>query len=260
MTRRCIECEAVDEGAVREALSVRVSGGIESGVAARLRRDARSALEQHRAAVPCGAAPMLLVGVLGRVVRLNGEWIALLRLRVRHARAAAHAVRRRALLPALRPEDGLQRGGARRGGRGARGDGRARAQAVPLLRQGRPRKVGRALEDAARAARRRRRQRRAARAAAAHPLLPAALAAVDCKRAAGSRRGGARAHWHERQAVLGRGRGRRQAMPRLKLKRGQTEGEKQANKSGGRVSDGCVLSALHIPRAWRPTSEKGEGV
>lgn len=77
MARRCIECEPVDDGAVREALSVRVSHGIESGIAARLRRDARSALEQHREAVPCGAAPMLLVGVLGRVVRLNNEWLSL---------------------------------------------------------------------------------------------------------------------------------------------------------------------------------------
>jgi hypothetical protein len=77
MTRRCVECEAVDASAVREALSVRVSGGIESGIAARLRRDARSALEQHRTAVPCGASPMLLVRVLGRVVRLNNEWLAL---------------------------------------------------------------------------------------------------------------------------------------------------------------------------------------
>ena len=34
MQRRCVECEVVDESAVREALSVRVGHGIESGIAA----------------------------------------------------------------------------------------------------------------------------------------------------------------------------------------------------------------------------------
>ena len=77
MTERCVECEPVVAEAVREALSVRVGHGVESGVAARLRRDARSALEQRQSAVPCGAAAMLLVNVIGRAVRLGGGWYAM---------------------------------------------------------------------------------------------------------------------------------------------------------------------------------------
>ena len=50
----------------------------DSGVAARIRRDAKSALEQRERAEPCGSIPMLKVSLVGRAVRIFGsEWYGL---------------------------------------------------------------------------------------------------------------------------------------------------------------------------------------
>lgn len=49
----------------------------ESGVAARVRRDAKNALEQRASALACGEQAMLRVNMLGRAVRVYNEWFAL---------------------------------------------------------------------------------------------------------------------------------------------------------------------------------------
>ncbi len=49
----------------------------ESGVAARIRRDAKSALEQRAVALACGEQAMLRINLLGKAVRIYGEWFAL---------------------------------------------------------------------------------------------------------------------------------------------------------------------------------------
>lgn len=50
----------------------------DSGVAARIRRDAKSALEQRERADPCGSIPMLKINLVGRAVRIFGsEWYGL---------------------------------------------------------------------------------------------------------------------------------------------------------------------------------------
>jgi hypothetical protein len=48
-----------------------------NGVAARARRDAKSALEQRACSVACGKESMLSIPILGHAVRLWGEWYAL---------------------------------------------------------------------------------------------------------------------------------------------------------------------------------------
>ena len=49
----------------------------ESGVAARVRRDAKNALEQRANALACGEQPMLRINIIGRAVRVYNEWYAL---------------------------------------------------------------------------------------------------------------------------------------------------------------------------------------
>lgn len=49
----------------------------DSRVAARVRRDSKSAFEQRVASVACGTERMLTVPILGKAVRLWGEWYAL---------------------------------------------------------------------------------------------------------------------------------------------------------------------------------------
>ena len=49
----------------------------DSGIAARVRRDAKNAFEQRASAIACGEQPLLTISCLGRAVRLWGEWYAL---------------------------------------------------------------------------------------------------------------------------------------------------------------------------------------
>ena len=101
------------------------AGNSDSGVAARVRRDAKNALEQRAKATACGEAPMLRVPAVGRAIRLRDAG-------TRRA-AAAHlsrgpappALRRRAVLPAVRRRDARRRRDAN-GGRG--GEARRRQQ------------------------------------------------------------------------------------------------------------------------------------
>ncbi len=51
--------------------------GSNTGISAKLRRDAKSAQEQAPKAIACGAASMLCVPVLGRAVRICDQWVAL---------------------------------------------------------------------------------------------------------------------------------------------------------------------------------------
>jgi hypothetical protein len=49
----------------------------DSGVAARVRRDAKNALEQRVSALACGEQPMLSISIVGRALRIWGDWYAL---------------------------------------------------------------------------------------------------------------------------------------------------------------------------------------
>ena len=51
--------------------------GAAAGASARIRRDAKSALEQTSVVVPCGTRPMLVLPLIGRAVRIFNEWVAL---------------------------------------------------------------------------------------------------------------------------------------------------------------------------------------
>lgn len=51
--------------------------GSDNGIAARVRRDAKNALEQRAVALACGEQPMLCIPVVGRAIRLWNEWFAL---------------------------------------------------------------------------------------------------------------------------------------------------------------------------------------
>ena len=76
-----VENEGVDAQAVTALLGVAeaaaAGSGCDTGVAARVRRDAKTALEQRAVATACGDAPMLSVPLLGRAVRLWNNWYAL---------------------------------------------------------------------------------------------------------------------------------------------------------------------------------------
>ena len=53
------------------------AGNSDSGVAARVRRDAKNALEQRAVATACGEEPMISIPAVGRALRLWNEWYAL---------------------------------------------------------------------------------------------------------------------------------------------------------------------------------------
>ena len=74
------------EGCARDATAVATlmrqpkstgAGNSDSGVAARVRRDAKNALEQRAKATACGQEPMLRVPAVGRAIRLWDSWYAL---------------------------------------------------------------------------------------------------------------------------------------------------------------------------------------
>lgn len=74
------ENREVDAASVSALLGAPAASGgnsSDSGVSARMRRDAKNALEQRAVATACGEMPMLSVPLLGRVVRLWNNWYAL---------------------------------------------------------------------------------------------------------------------------------------------------------------------------------------
>lgn len=77
MKRRCIECEDVDGAAIGRLTAPRKASSVDSGVAARVRRDGKNALEQRPSAVACGEHPMVAVPIIGRAVRIYKAWYAL---------------------------------------------------------------------------------------------------------------------------------------------------------------------------------------
>lgn len=77
MKRRCIEAEPVERAQLTSLTAPRRASGVESGIAARVRRDAKNALEQRVSAVACGEHPMFSVPVVGRAVRIYKQWFAL---------------------------------------------------------------------------------------------------------------------------------------------------------------------------------------
>lgn len=77
MNERRIECEEVDRSKISRLVEPRRISGSEVGIAARVRRDAKNALEQRITAVGCGENPMFTVPVVGRAVRVYKGWFAL---------------------------------------------------------------------------------------------------------------------------------------------------------------------------------------
>lgn len=80
MAQRQVESMPVNAQAVQTLLCdgpLAQHPAADSGVAARVRRDAKNALEQRAEAQACGERPMLCVPIVGRAVRLWNEWYAL---------------------------------------------------------------------------------------------------------------------------------------------------------------------------------------
>ena len=77
MKRRCVEMETVERTQLTGLTTPRRATGVESGIAARVRRDAKNALEQRVSAVACGEHPMFTIPVVGCAVRVYKQWFAL---------------------------------------------------------------------------------------------------------------------------------------------------------------------------------------
>ena len=75
MQSRRIEDDEVDLDNIQSMF--RDQQTADSGIAARIRRDAKNAFEQRSVAVACGEQPLLTVSLLGRAIRLWGEWYSL---------------------------------------------------------------------------------------------------------------------------------------------------------------------------------------
>lgn len=73
---RAVECEQCDESAVKSIIADS-SKGCETGVSARARRDSKSAFEQRVSSVACGAEQMLATPIVGKAIRVFGEWYSL---------------------------------------------------------------------------------------------------------------------------------------------------------------------------------------
>ena len=76
MKRRAVECDTIDSGIVNSLL-VDNTMGSDTGVAAKVRRDAKITMEQRTSSVACGSERMLLIPIVGKVVRIWNEWYAL---------------------------------------------------------------------------------------------------------------------------------------------------------------------------------------
>ena len=75
MQQRRIEEEDVDLDSIKKMLRDQQSA--DAGIAARIRRDAKNSFEQRSTAVACGQESMLTIPIVGRSVRLWGEWYSL---------------------------------------------------------------------------------------------------------------------------------------------------------------------------------------
>ena len=77
MKKRKIEGEQIDRTAIGRLTAIKQASAVESGIAARVRRDAKNAMEQRPTAVACGEYAMVAVPIVGRVVRLYKSFYAL---------------------------------------------------------------------------------------------------------------------------------------------------------------------------------------
>lgn len=77
MKRRKIEGCGVDRASIARLTTPRRTQQGDTGIASRVRRDAKSALEQRPMATACGEHPMVAVPVVGRAVRIYKDWYAL---------------------------------------------------------------------------------------------------------------------------------------------------------------------------------------
>ena len=109
MKRRCIECEDVDGAAIGRLTTPRKASSVDSGVAARVRRDGKNALEQRPSAVACGEHPMLTVPIIGRAVRIYKAWYALCAYCAALVKVQPHLHRYGTEICCLRCDDGLMR-------------------------------------------------------------------------------------------------------------------------------------------------------
>ena len=77
MKRRRVEDSALSRAELTRLTAPRKASGVDSGIAARVRRDAKNALEQRSTAIACGEHPMVTIPIVGRAVRVYKNWFAL---------------------------------------------------------------------------------------------------------------------------------------------------------------------------------------
>ena len=73
---RAVECDEYDESAINGMIEDNTTGS-ENGASLRARRDSKIALEQRVASVSCGSESMLTIPIVGKAIRIYGEWYAL---------------------------------------------------------------------------------------------------------------------------------------------------------------------------------------
>ncbi len=76
MDIRCIEGE-VHHTDVTEKFLVDCNTGLDTGIAARARRDAKITMEQRTSSVSCGAECMMTIPIIGKAIRIWGNWYSL---------------------------------------------------------------------------------------------------------------------------------------------------------------------------------------
>lgn len=109
MKRRRVEDDPIDRAAITRLTAPQRAQSGDNGIASRVRRDAKNALEQRPAAVACGEHPMIAVPVLGRAVRIYKGWYALCSYCGALARVQPHLHRYGAELCCLRCDQSMLR-------------------------------------------------------------------------------------------------------------------------------------------------------
>ena len=75
MSNAAIECVQFDSAGISAMISSSSNAG--NGAGARMKRDAKSSLQQRASASACGQEHMLIIPMIGRAVCLWGEWYAM---------------------------------------------------------------------------------------------------------------------------------------------------------------------------------------
>ena len=73
MANWLVEEKTTDSKTAEEVL-LQTQQSSDSGLAARIRRDAKNSLEQRTHAIACGELPMLKIPLVGKVVRMWNDW------------------------------------------------------------------------------------------------------------------------------------------------------------------------------------------